>query len=94
MAVFPPVVSGLMTSTTESEHSEFDLVLQPDMDVINGNYKLAGIDLEKILTPAAELRPGAAQTCVQRQVSTFHSCWWRCDVLHLNSCFSEDPTRA
>ena len=39
------------------------------MDVINGNYKLAGIDLEKILTPAAELRPGAAQTCVQRQVS-------------------------
>jgi len=40
------------------------------MDVINGNYKLAGIDLEKILTPAAELRPDAAQTCVQRQVST------------------------
>ncbi len=44
---------------------------QPDMDVINGNYKLAGIDLEKILTPAAELRPDAAQTCVQRQVSLF-----------------------
>ena len=42
--------------------------MQPDMDVINGNYKLAGIDLEKILTPAAELRPNAAQTCVQRQV--------------------------
>ncbi|CAL5227781.1 g10803 [Coccomyxa viridis] len=42
-------------------------MLEPDMDVINGNYKLAGIDLEKILTPAAELRPDAAQTCVQRQ---------------------------
>ena len=62
-------VTGLTAITVEFEHSELDLVLQPDMDVINGNYKLAGIDLEKILTPAAELRPGAAQTCVQRQVS-------------------------
>jgi hypothetical protein len=43
--------------------------VQADMDVINGNYKLAGIDLELILTPAAELRPDAAQTCIQRQVS-------------------------
>ena len=43
--------------------------VQADMDVINGNYKLAGIDLEKILTPAAELRPDAAQTCIQRQVN-------------------------
>lgn len=49
------------------------LCAQPDMDVINGNYKLAGIDLEKILTPAAELRPYAAQTCVQRQVRGLNS---------------------
>ncbi len=41
---------------------------QADMDVINSNPKLAGIDLEKILTPAEELRPGAAQRCVMAQV--------------------------
>ena len=38
------------------------------MEVINANPKLAGIDLEKILTPAALLRPEAAQRCVQKQV--------------------------
>jgi glutamate synthase (NADPH/NADH) len=38
------------------------------MDVINSNPKLAGMDLEKILTPAAELRPGAAQRCIKKQV--------------------------
>ena len=54
--------------------------MQPDMDVINGNYKLAGIDLEKILTPAAELRPNAAQTCVQRQV--FHPLLPSCILSH------------
>lgn len=42
--------------------------MQADMDVINSNPKLAGIDLEKILTPAEELRPGAAQRCVMAQV--------------------------
>ena len=41
---------------------------QADMDVINSNPKLAGIDLEKILTPASELRPGAAQRCIMKQV--------------------------
>jgi hypothetical protein len=41
---------------------------QADMDVIYGNPKLAGIDLEKILTPASELRPGAAQRCIMAQV--------------------------
>ena len=38
------------------------------MEVISANPKLAGIDLEKILTPAALLRPEAAQRCVQKQV--------------------------
>ncbi|CAL8462475.1 g2008 [Coccomyxa elongata] len=42
-------------------------MLEADMDVINSNPKLAGIDLEKILTPAEELRPGAAQRCVMAQ---------------------------
>lgn len=32
------------------------------------NPKLAGMDLDLILTPAATLRPGAAQRCIQRQV--------------------------
>lgn len=32
-----------------------------------GNPKLAGLDLDLILTPAATLRPGAAQRCIQRQ---------------------------
>ncbi|EIE24001.1 glutamate synthase, NADH-dependent [Coccomyxa subellipsoidea C-169] len=42
-------------------------MLEADMDVINANPKLAGIDLEKILTPASELRPGAAQRCIMAQ---------------------------
>lgn len=37
------------------------------MDVINANPKLAGIDLDLILTPASELRPGAAQRCIMAQ---------------------------
>ena len=40
---------------------------QANMEVIGANPKLAGIDLERILTPAAQLRPGAAQRCVQKQ---------------------------
>ena len=32
------------------------------------NPKLADLDLDLILTPAATLRPGAAQRCIQRQV--------------------------
>ena len=35
--------------------------------VIKANPKLAKVDLSKLLTPAATLRPGAAQTCVQKQ---------------------------
>lgn len=35
--------------------------------MVRSNPKLAKIDLSKLLTPAASLRPGAAQTCVQKQ---------------------------
>ena len=35
--------------------------------MVAGNPKLAGIDLSRVLTPAASLRPGAAQRCVQKQ---------------------------
>ena len=39
-----------------------------DEAVRASNPKLAGLDLDLILTPAATLRPGAAQRCIQRQV--------------------------
>ncbi|KAK9817844.1 hypothetical protein WJX72_002960 [[Myrmecia] bisecta] len=42
-------------------------MLKVDEEVIAANHKLSGIDLSKILTPAATLRPGAAQRCIQKQ---------------------------
>ncbi|GBG81168.1 hypothetical protein CBR_g31844 [Chara braunii] len=42
-------------------------MLQADAEVIRSNPKLHNIDLSAILKPAAELRPGAAQHCVQKQ---------------------------
>lgn len=42
-------------------------MLAVDEEVVAANPKLAKVDLSKLLTPAASLRPGAAQTCVQRQ---------------------------
>ncbi|KAK3285699.1 glutamate synthase [NADH] [Cymbomonas tetramitiformis] len=41
--------------------------LEMDEEVIASNPKLEGIDLQALLTPAATLRPGAAQTKVQEQ---------------------------
>lgn len=35
--------------------------------VSDGGPKLEGIDLSRLLLPAASLRPGAAQRCVQKQ---------------------------
>ncbi|WIA23003.1 hypothetical protein OEZ85_001356 [Tetradesmus obliquus] len=42
-------------------------MLEPDADVFAANPKLAGIDLSRLLQPAAELRPEAAQVCIQKQ---------------------------
>lgn len=42
-------------------------MLEVDPDVVASNPKLAEIDLSGLLTPAATLRPGAAQVCVQKQ---------------------------
>ena len=42
-------------------------MLEADPEAAAKNPKLAGMDLSKLLTPAATLRPGAAQTCVQAQ---------------------------
>lgn len=42
--------------------------MQADRDAIaEGGPKLEGIDLSRLLQPAASLRPGAAQRCVQKQ---------------------------
>ena len=42
-------------------------MLEIDQDVIDSNPKLAGIDLSKMLIPAATLRPEAKQTCQIKQ---------------------------
>eukprot|EP01025_Chloroclados_australasicus_P031120 TRINITY_DN3140_c1_g1_i4.p1 TRINITY_DN3140_c1_g1~~TRINITY_DN3140_c1_g1_i4.p1 ORF type:complete len:2248 (+),score=229.22 TRINITY_DN3140_c1_g1_i4:145-6744(+) len=42
-------------------------MLEVNPDVLNNHYKLEGIDLSKILVPAASLREGAAQRCVMKQ---------------------------
>jgi glutamate synthase (NADPH/NADH) len=42
-------------------------MLETDPDVVAANPKLAGIDLSRVLLPAATLRPGAAQVCVTTQ---------------------------
>lgn len=42
-------------------------LLTVDEEVVNQNYKLEHIDLQKILLPAKTLRPDAAQHKVQKQ---------------------------
>ncbi|XRB11633.1 glutamate synthase [Pseudoscourfieldia marina] len=42
-------------------------MLGPDEAVLSGNPKLRGVDLSALLKPAAEIRPGAAQTKVVDQ---------------------------
>jgi hypothetical protein len=49
-------------------------MLEPDAEVFAANPKLQGIDLSRLLTPAAELRPDAAQVRWQLAVApTFKS---------------------
>ena len=42
-------------------------MLEVDPQVISSNPKLADIDLSRVLLPAATLRPGSPQTCVEKQ---------------------------
>eukprot|EP00899_Mesostigma_viride_P020127 jgi/Mesvir1/28115/Mv04695-RA.1 len=42
-------------------------LLGPDTAYMSANEKLKDVDLSAILTPAASLRPGAAQICVEKQ---------------------------
>ncbi len=41
--------------------------------MVAANPKLASMSLDKILLPAATLRPGAAQRCVQKQDHGLHT---------------------
>jgi len=41
-------------------------MLEQDMELTKSNPKAANIDLKLLLTPAAELRPGAAQLSASR----------------------------
>ncbi|KIZ04404.1 glutamate synthase (NADPH/NADH) [Monoraphidium neglectum] len=42
-------------------------MLEPNTELMQSSPKLSGIDLSKLLTPAATLRPRAAQRCVTKQ---------------------------
>lgn len=42
-------------------------LLEQDAEVIASNPKLGNVDLSVLLTPAASLRPGAPQRCVEKQ---------------------------
>lgn len=42
-------------------------MLEMDRELMSSNPKLSNIDLSHLLTPAAELRPGAAQRNVMKQ---------------------------
>eukprot|EP00271_Cylindrocystis_brebissonii_P015485 TRINITY_DN38393_c0_g1_i1.p1 TRINITY_DN38393_c0_g1~~TRINITY_DN38393_c0_g1_i1.p1 ORF type:complete len:2268 (+),score=536.29 TRINITY_DN38393_c0_g1_i1:304-7107(+) len=42
-------------------------MLEQDVELTSANPKLAHLDLSVLLTPAATLRPGAPQTCVEKQ---------------------------
>ncbi|KAK1431855.1 hypothetical protein QVD17_08595 [Tagetes erecta] len=42
-------------------------MLEVDKDLIKDNEKLRNIDLSLLLRPAADIRPDAAQTCIQQQ---------------------------
>lgn len=42
-------------------------MLEVDQEVVNNNEKLENIDLSQLLKPAAEIRPEAAQYCIQKQ---------------------------
>ncbi|CAN6444676.1 unnamed protein product [Victoria cruziana] len=42
-------------------------MLEVDQEVVKNNEKLENIDLSALLRPASDIRPGAAQYCVQKQ---------------------------
>lgn len=60
------IMSGLGFRTVTEMIGRADM-LELDREVVKNNDKLENIDLSLLLRPAAEIRPGAAQYCVQKQ---------------------------
>ncbi|CAA7030919.1 unnamed protein product [Microthlaspi erraticum] len=60
------IMSGLGFRTVTEMIGRADM-LELDSEVVKNNDKLENIDLSLLLRPAAEIRPGAAQYCVQKQ---------------------------
>ncbi|KAK7293763.1 hypothetical protein RJT34_16636 [Clitoria ternatea] len=60
------IMSQLGVRTVNEMVGRSDM-LEVDKEVIKSNEKLENIDLSLLLRPAAELRPEAAQYCVQKQ---------------------------
>jgi hypothetical protein len=60
LKVVPPPAAAPARRTVKEMVGRADM-LEPDADVFAANPKLQGIDLSRLLTPAAELRPEAAQ---------------------------------
>lgn len=60
------IMAGMGLRSVDELIGRADL-LEVDPEVVAANPKLQHINLSKLLTPAASLRPGAAQRCVQKQ---------------------------
>nr|QKY14997.1 glutamate synthase 1 [NADH] chloroplastic isoform X1 (GOSHI) [Polytomella parva] len=60
------ILASLGLTSLEQLIGHADL-LEQDKEATAASPKLSGIDLSRLLTPAASLRPGAAQTCVTKQ---------------------------
>lgn len=60
------IMSGLGFRSLTEMIGRADM-LELDREVVKNNDKLKNIDLSLLLRPAADIRPGAAQYCVQKQ---------------------------
>ncbi len=56
-------------------------MLEVNQDIIKKYPRLAGINLDKILLPAASLRENVAQRCVRKQVTASGICLGWCSVM-------------
>ncbi|XP_029149773.1 glutamate synthase [NADH], amyloplastic isoform X3 [Arachis hypogaea] len=60
------IMSNLGFKTVDEMVGRSDM-LEVDKEIVKSNEKLENLDLSLLLRPAAELRPGAAQCCMQKQ---------------------------
>ncbi|GFR49656.1 hypothetical protein Agub_g11798 [Astrephomene gubernaculifera] len=61
------ILSSLGLRNMDELVGRADLLETDRAAVSEGGAKLEGIDLSRLLTPAASLRPGASQRCIQKQ---------------------------